>query len=149
MGGGRTGRRELSNPEFEFEFKPHSSLGTLTMDSFGLPSMCSSSLLSLISLHLTGGADERTGLEPGSEFEEPAVVIFIFLTVPKPGVVVGVDAADGVAVKGVVDDVEHGRVGERLDKGESALELDLELSEESLEEDGLIFNRSPPSIRKC
>ena len=146
MGGGRTGRRELSNPEFEFEFKPHSSLGTLTMDSFGLPSMCNSSLLSLISLHFTGGADDRTGLEPGSEFEEPAVVIFIFLTVPKPGVVVGVDV---VAVKGVVDDVEHGRVGERLDKGESALELDLELSEESLEEEGLIFNRSPPSIRKC
>ena len=85
-------------------------------------------------------------MEPGSEFEEPAVVIFIFLTVPKPGVVVGVDV---VAVKGVVDDVEHGRVGERLDKGESALELDLELSEESLEEEGLIFNRSPPSIRKC
>ena len=80
------------------------------------------------------------------------MVILIFFTVPKPGVEVGVeeDSAAAAAVEeGVVVDVEHGRVGERLDKGESALELDLELSDESLEEEGLIFKRSPPSIKKC
>ena len=120
--------------------EPHSSLDTLTIDNFGLPSMCSSSLLSLISLHLTGPDEEATpepGLEPVSE-----VVILIFLTVPNPeiGALLDAGVADAEAKLGAVGD---------SDSGESALELDRELSEESLDEVGLILSRSPPSMRKC
>jgi hypothetical protein len=119
------------------------------MDNFGLPSMWSSSLLSLISLHLTGpdappDADEavaETGFKPASE----VVVIFIFFTVPNPDI----EADVGVGV--VVDsdaDVGQGSVGDS-DNGESALELERELSEESFDEVGLILTLSPPSMRKC
>ena len=68
---------------------PHSRRGTLTMESFGLPSMCNSSLLSLMSLHLTGAIaaleDELLPADTGFKFDpEFAAVILIFFTVPKP-----------------------------------------------------------------
>ena len=73
------------------------------------------------------------------------VVILIFFTVPKPVL----EAELKVVVDDSVVGVEHGRVGDRLDKGESALELERELSEESFEEVGLILSLFSPSMRKC
>lgn len=120
------------------------------MESLGRPSMCSSSLLSLISLHLTGTPDAEVAVVDEEDDDDEAGfmlvsdgVILIFLTVPNPGVGADPDVDD------IADGVKQGRVGERLESGESALELDLELSEESLDEEGLILSRSPPSMRKC
>ena len=75
------------------------------------------------------------------------VVILIFFTVPKP--VLEAELKVVVVVDDSVVGVEHGRVGDRLDKGESALELERELSEESFEEVGLILSLFSPSMRKC
>ena len=129
--------------------EPHSSLDTLTIDSLGLPSMWSSSLESLISLHLTGSDTDDVVIdvdEMDPVFKLTSeVVILIFFTVPKPVL----EAELKVVVDDSVVGVEHGRVGDRLDKGESALELERELSEESFEEVGLILSLFSPSMRKC
>lgn len=50
---GKMGCAGLVDTDGETALDPHSSLGTLTIDSLGRPSICSSSLLSLINLHFT------------------------------------------------------------------------------------------------
>lgn len=109
-------------------------------------------MLSLISLHLTGTVAAVVVVDDEADVDETGfklvsdVVILIFFTVPNPGV--GAKPEVGVELEDV-DVAKQGRVGERLESGESALELDLELSDESLDEEGLILRRSPPSMRKC
>jgi hypothetical protein len=66
----------------------------------------------------------------------------IFFTAPRPPESGGRPDVGVVAV-GVVADDDGG------DRGESARELERELSDESLDDVGLILSRSPPSIRKC